>query len=59
LIPPPLRHDDVRVYQVLTDLVDNAGKFTAPSEVKVVVQAVGKMCRRLRFEVHDPGLQRF
>lgn len=52
-LPARLHGDHNRLLQILTNLVDNAIKFTPRGVVGVAVQARGE---RLRFEVKDAGL---
>ncbi len=54
----PLWGDDLRLGQVLTNLIGNAIKFAPGGEVKVRVQAIGLTTEsvRLRFEVRDTGM---
>jgi signal transduction histidine kinase/CheY-like chemotaxis protein/HPt (histidine-containing phosphotransfer) domain-containing protein len=53
-VPSWLRGDPVRLRQILTNLVDNAIKFTAAGRVDVRVATVG--VERLAFEVVDTGI---
>jgi CheY-like chemotaxis protein/anti-sigma regulatory factor (Ser/Thr protein kinase) len=60
-VPRSLRGDPVRLRQVLTNLVDNAVKFTAKGEVLIRVQVehgtpVGGNDAMVRFEVRDSGI---
>jgi signal transduction histidine kinase/CheY-like chemotaxis protein/HPt (histidine-containing phosphotransfer) domain-containing protein len=52
-LPGWVRGDPVRLRQILTNLVDNAIKFTASGRVDVRVGAVGE---RVAFEVADTGI---
>ncbi len=52
LLPPWLMADAVRLRQILTNLLDNAIKFTEQGEVRLRVRRVGE---HIRFEVHDSG----
>ncbi len=54
----PLWGDDLRLGQVLTNLIGNAIKFAPGGEVSVRVQAVALTpgSARLRFEVRDTGM---
>ena len=54
----PLWGDDLRLGQVLTNLIGNAIKFAPGGEVTVRVQAIALTPRsvRLRFEVRDTGM---
>jgi PAS domain S-box-containing protein len=54
----PLRGDDLRLGQVLTNLIGNAIKFAPGGEVTVRVQAIAltPSSARLRFEVRDTGM---
>ncbi|HZR84975.1 MAG TPA: response regulator [Candidatus Binatia bacterium] len=57
-VPRTLRGDPVRLRQVLTNLVDNAIKFTAHGDVRVQV-GVASDAREavvLRFDVRDTGI---
>jgi len=51
-VPERLLADDVRLRQVLTNLLGNALKFTARGAVRLVVEAAGE---RLIFRVEDTG----
>ncbi|MFT3997670.1 MAG: ATP-binding protein [Asticcacaulis sp.] len=54
--PDWLRVDDVRLTQVLYNLVGNACKFTSEGEVRLKIAATGEVdAPRLRIEVHDTG----
>ncbi|MCC8167361.1 MAG: response regulator, partial [Planctomycetes bacterium] len=51
-IPPVLFADDVRLRQVLVNLIGNAIKFTEAGRVTLRVMCADN---RLRFEIHDTG----
>lgn len=57
-VPSVVRGDEVRVRQVLTNLVSNAVKFTHEGEVSVRVGQSGHAGDRVvvRFEVSDTGI---
>jgi PAS domain S-box-containing protein len=57
-VPDDLRSDPVRVRQVLTNLVDNAIKFTEQGQVLVSVGMVSENSSQavIRFEVVDTGV---
>ncbi|MEO6187463.1 MAG: two-component regulator propeller domain-containing protein [Ginsengibacter sp.] len=58
-VPNQIVGDDLRLKQVLTNLVGNALKFTQKGEVFVKVHLVQKMSDEditLEFEVHDTGI---
>ena len=57
-VPPYLRGDPRRLCQVLTNLVNNAIKFTEKGEVIVRIKRLGKDRNDalLRFEVQDTGI---
>lgn len=57
-VPTALRGDPFRLSQVLTNLVNNAIKFTERGEITVTVQHLGldKGRARLRFAVKDTGI---
>jgi len=50
--------DNLRLEQILLNLVGNAVKFTAQGEIRIAVQPVAltETTVRLRFEVHDTGV---
>ncbi|MGZ8945147.1 MAG: response regulator, partial [Methylococcaceae bacterium] len=52
------RGDPLRIRQVLTNLIDNAVKFTGQGEVSVSItqSAIADSLGELRFEVHDTGI---
>jgi two-component system sensor histidine kinase/response regulator len=57
-LPASLVGDPLRLGQVLTNLVNNAIKFTEQGEVRVTVELMertGEKCQ-LRFAVHDTGM---
>jgi PAS domain S-box-containing protein len=53
MLPACLRGDELRIRQVLTNLLDNAIKFTASGSVTLCAAAHGD---QLRFEVRDTGI---
>jgi signal transduction histidine kinase/DNA-binding response OmpR family regulator/HPt (histidine-containing phosphotransfer) domain-containing protein len=57
-IPEYLRGDPLRLGQILTNLVNNAVKFTEQGEIRLKIQLVeqtgGKV--QLKFSVHDTGM---
>jgi PAS domain S-box-containing protein len=53
MLPTCLRGDELRIRQVLTNLLDNAIKFTQRGSVTLRVAAEGD---QLRFEVRDTGI---
>ena len=56
-IPIRWRGDPLRIRQVLTNLIDNAVKFTERGEVSVrVIASISGCTDELRFEVHDTGI---
>jgi len=57
-VPPQLLGDPVRLNQILTNLIDNAIKFTAQGEVKLAVKWVSENEKTvtLKFEIHDTGI---
>jgi signal transduction histidine kinase len=57
-VPALIRSDSVKVRQILTNLVNNALKFTEKGEVVVEVAREGGVGedRRLRFSVRDTGI---
>lgn len=57
-VPTALRGDPFRLSQVLTNLVNNAVKFTERGEITVTVQQIGLSDGRacLRFAVQDTGI---
>ena len=57
-VPALLRGDPGRLRQVLSNLTDNALKFTASGEVRIHVALMAKTAQEvlLRFAVHDTGL---
>lgn len=57
-VPPYLRGDPRRLCQVLTNLVNNAIKFTDKGEVNIRVKRLGEDRNEavLRFEVQDTGV---
>jgi two-component system sensor histidine kinase/response regulator len=57
-IPQFLQGDSLRLGQILTNLVNNAVKFTEVGEIRVtaeLLQQTGDKCQ-LKFAVHDTGL---
>jgi len=46
--------DNLRIFQVLTNLVNNAIKFTGEGEVKIIIKKLSN--DNVRFEVHDTGI---
>ena len=56
--PPRLRGDQVRLRQVLVNLVSNAVKFTAAGAVNVTVDVAGRAdtAVTLRFTIQDTGI---
>jgi signal transduction histidine kinase/CheY-like chemotaxis protein len=57
-VPDSLLGDDFRLRQVLTNLLDNAVKFTTVGEVRLTVSAPGvsQAAASLQFEVADTGI---
>ncbi len=57
-VPGALRGDPLRLGQILTNLANNAVKFTEQGEivVSVEVEAAGEQNARLRFAVRDTGV---
>jgi PAS domain S-box-containing protein len=56
-VPRIIRIDEVRLRQVLTNLVGNALKFTAEGGVSISVSLIeGRDRNFLRFDVHDTGV---
>ncbi len=56
-IPIRWRGDPLRIRQVLTNLIDNAVKFTERGEVSVrVIASISGGTDELRLEVHDTGI---
>jgi CheY-like chemotaxis protein len=55
-VPRAIRIDELRLRQVLTNLVGNAVKFTEAGGVCVKVTMISASRQFLRFEVHDTGV---
>jgi len=56
-LPQWIETDELRLRQILSNLVNNALKFTHEGSIAVRVTATGeKQNTRLRFEVHDTGI---
>jgi two-component system sensor histidine kinase/response regulator len=57
-VPVSLLGDPLRLGQVLTNLINNAVKFTSAGEVVISVEAVARTAQRarLRFSVRDTGI---
>lgn len=56
-IPPFILGDDVRLYQVLTNLVNNSIKFTPSGSVSTTIDVLSQISDQLilKFEVRDTG----
>ncbi|MBI3368510.1 MAG: PAS domain S-box protein, partial [Burkholderiales bacterium] len=52
-LPPLVRGDALRVRQILVNYLQNALKFTARGELRLVARCIDD--ERVRFEVHDTG----
>lgn len=52
-LPPVVVGDPVRIWQILKNLLDNAGKFTAEGQILITVQNAGE--GKVRFVVSDTG----
>jgi len=57
-VPPVLQGDELRIGQILLNLVSNAAKFTETGVIEVAVRVVGREGDRVtvRFEVRDTGI---
>jgi len=57
-IPEQLRGDPLRLGQILTNLVNNAVKFTERGEVRLKIELVERTGEKvqLKFSVHDTGI---
>jgi PAS domain S-box-containing protein len=57
-VPAVLRGDDLRLGQILLNLVGNAVKFTGRGRVSIIVRVIDQRVNRvgLRFEVRDSGI---
>lgn len=57
-VPLQVRGDPLRLKQVLTNLVNNAVKFTEYGNVKVLISQINQTSQRstLKFEVRDTGI---
>ncbi|HEY7065905.1 MAG TPA: response regulator [Chloroflexota bacterium] len=57
-VPPALRGDPLRIGQIITNLVNNAVKFTEHGEVRVKVELLEQTGEqvKLQFEVADTGM---
>lgn len=57
-VPFTLRGDDLRLGQILLNLVSNAVKFTEKGSISIVVRVVAEQANKvlLRFEVRDSGI---
>jgi CheY-like chemotaxis protein/HPt (histidine-containing phosphotransfer) domain-containing protein len=54
--PIVIRHDPVRISQVVSNLVGNAVKFTSEGAVTIRMSSEGKGSTAVRFEVVDSGI---
>ncbi|MCB1183326.1 response regulator [bacterium] len=57
-VPPRVQADSLRLWQVLTNLVGNATKFTADGDVRLRISLEGHHdgCPQVRFSVQDSGI---
>lgn len=55
-LPSQITTDDVRVRQVVTNLVGNAIKFTSEGKVTVTTQLVGEQQKQLQVSIRDSGI---
>ncbi len=57
-VPPTIVNDRGRLKQALSNLIDNAIKFTEVGEVNLLIDCEGQdnECANIRFVVHDTGI---
>ncbi len=57
-IPPVLLGDEVRLTQILMNLISNAMKFTQQGGIELMITCLGESdgCVRIRFSVKDTGI---
>ena len=55
-LPSQITTDDVRVRQVITNLVGNAIKFTSEGAVSITTQLVGSKRQQLQVSIQDSGI---